>query len=163
MFNGYSYNERCMLSLAVVDEDVEIGDVLTLNGASRKSRKTSIEHPTSRPKYASRFPRRRTRRKSARVTPTPIAGAARRSKPLSSETNLGGGSSESPPFFFSDEILHLRGEPENYRRNRLRHLLVKPGQDSKVAAGYSSDGRCFDRSAPARTQFGGSYWNEIKQ
>ena len=30
MFNGYSYNERCMLSLGVVDADVEEGDVLTL-------------------------------------------------------------------------------------------------------------------------------------
>ena len=27
MFNGYSYNERCMLSLGVVDADVEVGDV----------------------------------------------------------------------------------------------------------------------------------------
>ncbi len=31
MFNGYSYNERCMLSLGVVDADVKIGDVLTLD------------------------------------------------------------------------------------------------------------------------------------
>lgn len=30
MFNGYSYNERCMLSLGLVDPDVETGDVLTL-------------------------------------------------------------------------------------------------------------------------------------
>ena len=30
MFNGYSYNERCILSLGVVDPDVEVGDVLTL-------------------------------------------------------------------------------------------------------------------------------------
>ena len=30
MFNGYSYNERCMLSLGVVDPDVNVGDVLTL-------------------------------------------------------------------------------------------------------------------------------------
>jgi vanillate/3-O-methylgallate O-demethylase len=30
MFQGYSFNERCMLSLGVVDDDVEIGDVLTL-------------------------------------------------------------------------------------------------------------------------------------
>lgn len=30
MFHGYSYNERSLLSLAVVDPDVEIGDQLTL-------------------------------------------------------------------------------------------------------------------------------------
>jgi vanillate/3-O-methylgallate O-demethylase len=30
MFNGYSYNERCMLSLGVVDADVQEGDVLTM-------------------------------------------------------------------------------------------------------------------------------------
>ena len=30
MFNGYSFNERCMLSLGVVDQSVEVGDVLTL-------------------------------------------------------------------------------------------------------------------------------------
>ncbi|MBL4808414.1 MAG: aminomethyltransferase family protein [Rhodobacteraceae bacterium] len=42
MFNGYSYNERCMLSLGIVDADVQIGDVLTLtwgepNGGSGKT------------------------------------------------------------------------------------------------------------------------------
>ena len=42
MFNGYSYNERCMLSLGVVDADVQIGDVLTMvwgepNGGSGKT------------------------------------------------------------------------------------------------------------------------------
>lgn len=30
MFTGYSYNERCMLSLGIVDDDVQIGDVLTM-------------------------------------------------------------------------------------------------------------------------------------
>ena len=30
MFNGYSYNERCMLSLGMVDQSVQIGDVLEL-------------------------------------------------------------------------------------------------------------------------------------
>jgi vanillate/3-O-methylgallate O-demethylase len=30
MFNGYSYNERAMLSLGIVDDDVKQGDVLTL-------------------------------------------------------------------------------------------------------------------------------------
>ena len=44
MFNGYSYNERCLLSLAVVDADVQEGDVLTLKwGEAENSGKTSIE------------------------------------------------------------------------------------------------------------------------
>lgn len=44
MFNGYSYNERCLLSLAVVDADVQIGDVLTLKwGEPDQTGKTSIE------------------------------------------------------------------------------------------------------------------------
>jgi vanillate/3-O-methylgallate O-demethylase len=30
MFNGYSFNERAMLSLGIVDPDVKEGDVLTL-------------------------------------------------------------------------------------------------------------------------------------
>lgn len=30
LFNAYSYNERCMLSLGLVDSDIEVGDVLTL-------------------------------------------------------------------------------------------------------------------------------------
>lgn len=30
MFSGYSYNERCMLSLGIVDDAVEVGDVLSL-------------------------------------------------------------------------------------------------------------------------------------
>lgn len=42
MFTGYSYNERCGLSLGVVDADVNVGDQLTLvwgeeNGGTRKS------------------------------------------------------------------------------------------------------------------------------
>ncbi len=42
MFSGYSYNERSMLSLGMVDPDVEIGDVLTLvwgeeNGGTGKT------------------------------------------------------------------------------------------------------------------------------
>jgi vanillate/3-O-methylgallate O-demethylase len=42
MFGGYSYNERTVLSLGVVDPNVEIGDVLTLvwgeeNGGTRKT------------------------------------------------------------------------------------------------------------------------------
>ncbi len=44
MFNGYSYNERCMLSLGVVDQDVQIGDVLTMKwGEPQKTGKTSAE------------------------------------------------------------------------------------------------------------------------
>jgi vanillate/3-O-methylgallate O-demethylase len=44
MFNGYSYNERCVLSLGVVDQSVEIGDVLTLRwGESDETAKTSAE------------------------------------------------------------------------------------------------------------------------
>ncbi|HMB74741.1 MAG TPA: aminomethyltransferase family protein [Gammaproteobacteria bacterium] len=46
MFNGYSFNERCMLSLAVVAPDVQIGDVLTLKwGEPEATGKTSIELP----------------------------------------------------------------------------------------------------------------------
>ena len=44
MFSGYSFNERSMLSLATVDPDIQIGDVLTLvwgepepNGGSEKT------------------------------------------------------------------------------------------------------------------------------
>jgi len=44
MFNGFSYNERCMLSLGVVDRDVEVGDVLTLKwGEPERTGKTSAE------------------------------------------------------------------------------------------------------------------------
>jgi len=44
MFNGYSYNERCMLSLAVVDPGVKVGDQLTLKwGEPDATGKTSIE------------------------------------------------------------------------------------------------------------------------
>jgi len=44
MFNGYSYNERCMLSLGVVDSDVQIGDVLTMKwGEPEPTGKTSTE------------------------------------------------------------------------------------------------------------------------
>jgi len=44
MFNGYSFNERCMLSLAVVNDDVQIGDQLTLIwGEPQTTGKTSTE------------------------------------------------------------------------------------------------------------------------
>lgn len=47
MFGGYSYNERAQLSLGVVDEDIEIGDEVTLvwgeeDGGSRKP--TVVRH-----------------------------------------------------------------------------------------------------------------------
>ena len=44
MFNGYSYNERCMLSLGVVAQSVQEGDVLTLRwGEPDDTEKTSAE------------------------------------------------------------------------------------------------------------------------
>ncbi len=44
MFNGYSYNERAMLSLGVVDADVQEGDVLTMIwGEPETTGKTSTE------------------------------------------------------------------------------------------------------------------------
>ena len=44
MFNGYSYNERCFLSLGVVDPSVQIGDVLNLKwGEPAQTGKTSTE------------------------------------------------------------------------------------------------------------------------
>lgn len=44
MFNGYSFNERCMLSLGVVDANVQIGDQLTLIwGEPEATGKTSTE------------------------------------------------------------------------------------------------------------------------
>lgn len=44
MFNGFSYNERCMLSLGLVDADVAEGDVLTMKwGEPQTTGKTSTE------------------------------------------------------------------------------------------------------------------------
>ncbi len=44
MFNGYSYNERCVLSLGVVEQAVEVGEVLTLVwGEPQTTGKTSTE------------------------------------------------------------------------------------------------------------------------
>jgi vanillate/3-O-methylgallate O-demethylase len=44
MFNGYSFNERCMLSLGVVEESVQVGDQLTLTwGEPETTGKTSTE------------------------------------------------------------------------------------------------------------------------
>jgi len=66
MFNGYSYNERCMLSLAVVNSDVKVGDVLTLKwGEPDETGKTSIESPHKQAEIR------------VKVAPTPYAQEAR--------------------------------------------------------------------------------------
>lgn len=65
MFNGYSWNERCLLSLGVVDQSVEVGDVLTLRwGEPDDTAKTSTE------------PHKQTEIR-VRVSPTPYAQEAR--------------------------------------------------------------------------------------
>lgn len=65
MFNGYSYNERCMLSLGVVDAAVEVGDVLTLKwGEPDDTKKTSAE-------------RHKQAEIRVRVSPTPYSREAR--------------------------------------------------------------------------------------
>jgi vanillate/3-O-methylgallate O-demethylase len=65
MFNGYSFNERCMLSLGVADADVEVGDILTLKwGEPEATAKTSIE------------PHKQAEIR-VRVAPTPYAKEAR--------------------------------------------------------------------------------------
>ena len=65
MFNGYSYNERCFLSLGVVAADVKIGDVLTMKwGEPEPTGKTSTE------------PHRQTEIR-VRVSATPYAKDAR--------------------------------------------------------------------------------------
>ena len=65
MFNGYSFNERCFLSLGVVAPLVEIGDVLTLVwGEPDASGQTSVEaHKQAEIRV--------------RVSPTPYAAEAR--------------------------------------------------------------------------------------
>jgi len=66
MFNGYSYNERCMLSLGVVNPDIDVGDVLTLvwGEPDGGSGKTSTE-------------RHRQAEIRVRVSPTPYSREAR--------------------------------------------------------------------------------------
>ncbi len=65
MFNGYSWNERCLLSLGVVDASVQVGDVLTLRwGEPDDTAKTSAE------------PHRQAEIR-VRVSPTPYAKEAR--------------------------------------------------------------------------------------
>jgi vanillate/3-O-methylgallate O-demethylase len=65
MFNGYSFNERCFLSLGVADASVEIGEILTLKwGEPDDTAKTSAE------------PHRQADIR-VRVAPTPYAREAR--------------------------------------------------------------------------------------
>ena len=66
MFNGYSFNERCMLSLGVVEPEVRVGDLLTLvwGEPDGGSGKTSTE-------------RHRQAEIRVRVAPTPYAREAR--------------------------------------------------------------------------------------
>jgi vanillate/3-O-methylgallate O-demethylase len=67
MFNGYSWNERCVLSLGVVDQSVEIGDVLTLKwGEPDDTAKTSTE-------------KHKQAEIRVRVSPTPYSSEARES------------------------------------------------------------------------------------
>ncbi|MCM2452348.1 vanillate/3-O-methylgallate O-demethylase [Agrobacterium vitis] len=67
MFGGYSYNERCILSLGIVDANVKEGDVLTLiwGEPDGGSGKTSTERPHKQAKIR------------VRVSPTPYARQAR--------------------------------------------------------------------------------------
>ena len=65
MFNGYSWNERCVLSLGVVNADVKEGDVLTmLWGEPETTGKTSTE-------------KHKQTEIRVRVSPTPYASEAR--------------------------------------------------------------------------------------
>ncbi len=65
MFNGYSFNERCVLSLGVVDPSVQVGDVLTLKwGEPETTGKTSTE-------------KHRQAEIRVRVSPTPYSAEAR--------------------------------------------------------------------------------------
>jgi len=66
MFNGYSFNERCMLSLGIVDPDVKVGDVLTLVWGE----------PDGGTKKASVEPHKQAEIR-VRVSPTPYAREAR--------------------------------------------------------------------------------------
>ncbi len=65
MFNGYSWNERCVLSLGVVSNDVQVGDVLTMKwGEPDDTQKTSTE-------------KHQQTEIRVRVSPTPYAAEAR--------------------------------------------------------------------------------------
>ncbi|MGZ9808870.1 vanillate/3-O-methylgallate O-demethylase [Pseudoroseicyclus sp. H15] len=65
MFNGYSFNERCVLSLGVVSQDVQEGDVLTMKwGEPETTGKTSTEE-------------HKQTEIRVRVSPTPYSSMAR--------------------------------------------------------------------------------------
>ncbi len=68
MFGGYSYNERCGLSLGVVDPDINIGDELTLTWGEENggTKKTTVE-------------RHRQLEVRVKVSPVPYARPARES------------------------------------------------------------------------------------
>jgi len=75
MFNGYSYNERCMLSLGVVNADVNVGDELVLVwGEPDDSGKTAAE-------------KHKQANIRVRVAPTPYAREARENYADSWRTN----------------------------------------------------------------------------
>ncbi len=77
MFNGYSFNERCMLSLAIVNDDVKIGDQLTLVwGEPETTGKTSTE------------PHKQAEIR-VRVSPTPYSREARENYAESWRTKSG--------------------------------------------------------------------------
>ena len=67
MFSGYSYNERSMLSLGMVDPDIEIGTELTLMWGEEDggTQKTTVERPHKQAEIR------------AIVSPVPYARAAR--------------------------------------------------------------------------------------
>jgi vanillate/3-O-methylgallate O-demethylase len=67
MFSGYSYNERSMLSLGVVDPDIEIGTELVLMWGEEDggTQKTTVERPHKQAEIR------------AIVSPVPYAKAAR--------------------------------------------------------------------------------------
>ncbi len=79
MFNGYSYNERCMLSLGVVDaERARVGDVLTLK-LGRTGRPPARPRPNAHKQAEIRV----------RVSPTPYAPEARENYADSWRTKAG--------------------------------------------------------------------------
>lgn len=68
MFGGYSYNERCGLSLGIVDPEINVGDVLTLTWGEEGggTRKTTVE-------------RHQQTQVCVKVSPVPYARDARES------------------------------------------------------------------------------------
>jgi hypothetical protein len=81
MFNGYSFNERCILSLGVADADVKVGDILTLVwGEPEPTGKTSTE----RHKQAVLLPARMARDSADRRKPSRLRllRTAQRPRPL---------------------------------------------------------------------------------